>query len=114
MSDLIGITLLIAVVCNVIGFASSYLILSHDALGRKRIQTRRYKAGTFRKRLPLILLNLSLLFTLVVFSLYFAADFFDMAWQSWWSIVIQVMILMLLDDIYFYFYHRAASKSSLG
>ncbi|MEC7987515.1 MAG: sterol desaturase family protein [Myxococcota bacterium] len=107
MSPLIVITLLIAFLCNAFGFVFSYFILQTDAFGRLRIQKRRYRKGTFRKRLPLILLNLSILFVLVFVGLYFAEGFFDMEWQSWWSIAIQISVFVLLDDVYFYFYHRA-------
>ena len=106
MSPLVTTTLLIALVCNIIGFLFSYAVVTSDSLGRLRIQKRQYKKGTYRKRLPLILLNLSLLFLLVFVSLFFAEDFFDMTWQPWWSITIQVLVFVLLDDVYFYFYHR--------
>ena len=106
MSYLVSVTLLIALLCNLFGFLLSYFVLQNNTLQKFRLQKRKYKAGTFQKRLPLVLFNLSLLFLLVFAALQLAEGFFDMELQSYASIALQVFIFVLLDDCYFYFYHR--------
>ena len=111
MSLFIIVTLSIALACNLFAGLLSYVILYTDLLTSKRIQGQRYKSGIFRKRLPLIALNLSLLMILSYTGLTWAEDLFS--WNvhenRWWASCVfaaQFFVLVVIDDTYFYFFHK--------
>ena len=111
MSTLIIVTLMITVGCNLIAGILSYLVLYTNIFESRRIQQRRYQPGIFRKRLPLIAFNLTLLTILTYVGLYctegiFSWTYQDLGWMGWVGIVAQVAFLVIIDDAYFYVFHR--------
>ena len=115
MSEFMMITLGIAVVSNLIAGLLSYFILSTSVLDQQRIQSRRYRQGTFRRRVPLIAFNLFCLFSITYVGVYFGETLFywelePLGWSSLW-VISQLAIFVLIDDAYFYFFHRALHEN---
>ena len=102
------ITLAIPLFCNTVAGIWSYLILYTTVFSNSRLQPPRYKPDVFKKRFPLIALNLFILITFVVLGLFLAQhfSFFDMELQSPLSMTIQFLLLILIDDTWFYWVHR--------
>ncbi len=106
-TTIILITLGILLAGNIIALVYSWLVLYTDVFKNLRLQDKKYKPGIFFQRLPLILLNLTILAGLTAVSLYFFADkIFDTSLPVWWLIPVQVIFIFIIDDAWFYFAHR--------
>ncbi len=100
-------TLLILVSCNVFGLFLSFLPFYVDSIYIRRIQNRKIKIDTFKKRLPLIFLNIVLVMALTAVGIYFLFPLFDASLQfDIWIVIYQVAIVLLLDDFFFFVLHR--------
>lgn len=100
-------TLLIHLACNLFTFLLSYVVLYTDWLSKDRIQTKAYSEGVLWRRLPLILLNLTILSLLVLVGLRAMSDYFVLnEYPSAITLTWQVLVILFFDDLYFYFYHR--------
>lgn len=105
-TQIILITLLVFISGNIVAFLYSWLVLYTDTFKNLRIQKAKYKPGIFFKRLPLILLNITLILTVTAVSLYFFSDIFETDFpQQWWLIPAQILIIAFVDDIWFYTAH---------
>lgn len=106
-TTIILITLGILLAGNIIALVYSWLVLYTDMFKNLRLQDKKYKPGIFFQRLPLILLNLTILAGLTAVSLYFFADkIFDTSVPTWWLIPVQLVFIFIIDDAWFYFAHR--------
>ncbi len=106
-TTIILITLGILLAGNIIALVYSWLVLYTDVFKNFRLQDKKYKPGIFFQRLPLILLNLTILAALTTVSLYFFADtIFETSVPVWWLIPVQVVFIFIIDDAWFYFAHR--------
>lgn len=93
--------------CNVLAFAYSYIVLYTDIFKSRQIQPKTRVNGIFWQRLPLVLFNLSLLSLLTGVGLYFGQNFFVLnEVPSIWVFVGQLFFILFCDDFYFYGYHR--------
>ncbi|MBK8472240.1 MAG: sterol desaturase family protein [Sphingobacteriales bacterium] len=103
----IWITLLINTLCNVLAAVYSYIVLYTDWAKAHQIQPKIRSTGIFWQRLPLILLNLTLLSGLTAVGLYAGRNFFVIdQLPTVWVFVGQLLFILFCDDFYFYFYHR--------
>lgn len=108
---IIAITLSIALVCNLIGFLYSYIILYTNWFKKDRIQSIKYKPQDFWERLPLIALNILLLVGLTFGGMYPVKDVFVIGPISIWNFAWQFAMFMIVDDVYFYWFHRIAHEN---
>jgi methylsterol monooxygenase len=108
---IIAITLSIALVCNLLGFIYSYIILYTNWFGKNRLQSIKYKPSDFWDRLPLIGLNIFLLILFTLGGMYPVKDFFTMETPTLLTFVWEFALFMVVDDIYFYFFHRTAHEN---
>lgn len=69
-------------------------------------QTTPRKRGTLARRLPLIGLNLSLLYGAAIPALWAFGGLFPMQAPPLWLGLLQLLLLVLADDLWFYFAHR--------
>lgn len=100
-------TILIIVVCNIIGFLVSIASIHLKFLSKYRIQARQIKASTFYNRLPLICFNIILLILISSFGLYFLFPLFSSEISVNLGVIfIQLLVILFIDDLYFYFLHR--------
>lgn len=91
---------------NLIGFVYSLLVLKTSLFKKYRIQSKPYKKGVLKERLPLYLLNLLILMLFSTSGVYFLAPFFDTGLPSIWVLIFQVLFVFVIDDVWFYFAHR--------
>jgi sterol desaturase/sphingolipid hydroxylase (fatty acid hydroxylase superfamily) len=104
---IILVTLGILLAGNSIALVYSWLVLYTDVFKKLRLQDKKYKPRILFQRLPLILLNLTVLAGLTTVSLYFFADtVFETSLPVWWLIPVQVVFIFIIDDAWFYFAHR--------
>lgn len=115
MSEL---TIVIGTVClllvsNIFGFIYSLLVLNTSVFKKFRIQSKPYKKGILKERLPLYLLNLVILMAFSASGVYFLYPFFDTDLPSIWVLVFQVLFVFLIDDVWFYFAHRYMHENKI-
>ena len=106
LQEVIIITLVILFSGNLFGVIYSLIVLKTSIFAKYRIQTKPYKKGVFKERLPLYLLNLGLLAVFAVVGVYSLYDFFDLELPSIWVFLGQLLFVTFIDDIWFYFAHR--------
>lgn len=61
---------------------------------------------TFRKRIPLTCINLTILFLGTAIAMPFCEPAFDMTFPAIWLLLVQAAIIFLADDAFFYWWHR--------
>lgn len=111
--NFISISLAVSAVSIMIGFVYSYIVLYTDWLKKFSIQERRHNVGHFADRLPLITINIMLLFIISGGGLYFVEDWFEVAAPSaWWIIPVQLLSMIVIDDLYFYWFHRTMHENA--
>ena len=91
---------------NLFGLIYSLIVLKTSIFTKFRIQTKPYKNGVFKNRMPLYLFNFFILGTFGVLGSYLMYDFFDLEFSSIWVILGQIVFVAIVDDIWFYFMHR--------
>lgn len=91
---------------NLFGLVYSLVIVYTDWLKKYRIQEKKYQKGIFLKRMPLYLLNFTLLMILAGVGSYVIFPWLKTSWSSWWILTLQVLGIFLVEDVFFYFYHR--------
>ena len=115
--ELIGITLAISVGCNLLAGIASFLLLHTNLFQGGRIQGQTdgeisSQRLLFRRRFPLIGLNLSILVLLTVAGLTLGYDAFDFGWQGIPAVAAQFLLLVVIDDTWFYFLHRSLHRNA--
>lgn len=103
---IIIVTLAVLYAGNLFGVIYSLVVLKTSLLAKYRIQTKPYKKGVFKERLPLYLLNLLILSIFAVVGILTLRPFFDTEVPSIWVFAGQVVFVFLIDDVWFYFSHR--------
>jgi 4-alpha-methyl-delta7-sterol-4alpha-methyl oxidase len=105
--DFVWKTLLINILCNVLAFLYSYAVLHAEWFKTHQIQAKQRANGILWQRMPLILLNLTLLSLLTAIGLYAGQHFFVLNEIPTAGLFIgQLLFILFCDDLYFYFYHR--------
>jgi sterol desaturase/sphingolipid hydroxylase (fatty acid hydroxylase superfamily) len=101
-------TLLLIVMCNVLGLIISLLPYHSKFFFSLRIQQdKKISVKDFYRRLPLIGLNVFLMATLSGVVLYFMFPFFEFSLElDLVIILLQVFIILFVDDFFFYGLHR--------
>jgi methylsterol monooxygenase len=94
---IIAITLSIALVCNLLGFIYSYIILYTNWFGKNRLQSIKYKPSDFWDRLPLIGLNIFLLILFTLGGMYPVKDFFTMETPTLLTFVWEFALFMVVQ-----------------
>lgn len=106
-SDFVFYTLLILIICNVLGFIASILPIYFKSLLRYRIQDKKIDSKVFFSRLPLIFFNIFILSLVSSVGLYFMFPLFDSGLVfSPLLIFLQLAFILIADDFFFYFLHR--------
>lgn len=100
------ITLSILTFSIVSAYIFSHIMLNTDLLKAQKIQTSRYKKNVFKEHLPLIVLNLGILYVVSGLGLYFANGVFKIEMPSLGIFILQFAIMAIVDDTFFYFFHR--------
>ena len=101
---------------NLLGLLYSKAILdTYDKFIVSPIRSHIHKhdASSFRKHLPLILLNIGLMIIIFPTGLYFLSDWLLEPYQHFGIVIGQLIAILLIDDLYFYFYHRLLHKNFL-
>ena len=98
-------TIVLLICTNLFGLIYSMLVLYTPIFKKFSIQKKPYVKGVFAKRMPLYLLNITLLLTISGVGAYFGFGFLKQD-VSIGIIVFQVVFAFVIDDIFFYFYHR--------
>ena len=75
------------------------------------IQDRKTTLVQFYERLPLVLLNVGLLFTLSFVALSVFEGLFSWEPLAWWVVAIQVVAVAMVDDLFFYGFHRTLHEN---
>ena len=104
--DLILGTAGIYVGINVVGIVLSMAIIRWRVPTRLSIQNRDHRWATLRARMPLVLLNMTILMVLTAVGLGLIGQVFDPFMRDLWVIAPQVAIVLLIDDGWFYAWHR--------
>ena len=89
---------------NLFGLVYSLIIIYTDWFKKYRIQEKKYQKGIFMKRMPLYLLNFSLLLILAGVGSYVIFPWLETSWSSWWVLTLQVLGIFLVEDVFFYFF----------
>ncbi len=106
VTELIVITLILFYSSNLFGVLYSLVVLKTSIFTKYRIQTKPYKKGIFKDRLPLYLLNMLILTAFGVSGVYLLFPFFDTGLPNIWVLIGQVVFVFIIDDVWFYFVHR--------
>lgn len=106
VTELIVITLILFYSSNLFGVLYSLVVLKTSIFTKYRIQTKPYKKGIFKERLPLYLLNMLILTVFGATGVYALYPFFDTELPTIWVLVGQVLFVFIIDDVWFYFVHR--------
>lgn len=99
------VTVGVLLLSNAIGLIYSLIVLREKLPVNVVIQSKPYKKGIFRERMPLFISNFLLLLAVSGTGSYFLFDILSLEFDPL-MIAFQVMIAFLVDDIWFYFYHR--------
>lgn len=100
------ITLSILTASIILAYAYSYVMLHTTWLQNRKIQPLRYKNNVFKEHLPLIALNLGILYIFTFVGLYFGHPIFKIETPIWWVFFVQIFLMLVMDDTFFYFFHR--------
>jgi sterol desaturase/sphingolipid hydroxylase (fatty acid hydroxylase superfamily) len=100
------LTMGILLFSNFIGLIYSMIVLKTVTFKPFRIQTKAYKDGVFKQRMPLFLFNFVLLLAMSGSGAYFLYDLLETEWTSTLVIGAQVLFAFVIDDVWFYFMHR--------
>lgn len=106
VSEIILITMILLFSSNLFGLIYSLLVLKTSLFTKYRIQTKPYKEGVFKERLPLYLFNLFILALFGIAGVYLLYGFFDTGLPTVWVFLGQVIFVFIIDDVWFYFMHR--------
>ena len=108
---MIKITLILLILINLYGFVYSLLITKYNYSSNSKIQQKKIDYSTLKKRLPLILFNISVL---MLFN-YIGIRYFDYIFlKDYNSIIIclfEVLFVLIIDDFFFYVLHRGMHES---
>lgn len=104
--DLVTTTLCIYMAINVLGLLWTVAIVQFGIPKSMRIQDRPHHWATLRDRLPLVLLNQSILIAMVYVAMSAFGDAFTTDIPSAPVLLVQLAIVVLLDDGWFYAWHR--------
>ncbi|MEM7038998.1 MAG: sterol desaturase family protein [Bacteroidota bacterium] len=110
--EFVIITTILQAVLYTIAFGYSWAVIYGNFWKRFSIQKKAYRDDVFSRRLPLILINMSLVLILSFSGFYFTQDFYIM-WEfpPIWLMLVQIATVILVDDFYFYFYHRTLHEN---
>jgi sterol desaturase/sphingolipid hydroxylase (fatty acid hydroxylase superfamily) len=102
------ISLAVLMSMNVIAFGYSWMVLKLQFRKSQAIQPKDYKPDVLPRRIPLILLNIVLIWLFAFTSFYIFQDFFILdGFPSVWVFLIQFLLFFLIDDAWFYLMHRS-------
>ena len=108
---MITITIILLILINLYGFLYSLLITKYDYSYSYKIQSKRIDYGTLKKRLPLILFNVSVL----IFFNYIGIKYFDhiflKEYNSFVICLFEILFVLIIDDFFFYLLHRGMHES---
>ena len=96
---------------NLLGIFYSKLILVNGINQLSYIPKHKHQPNSFRKHLPLILINLIVMCVVFPAGLYLMSDWIMVSYQNFWVVLLQLIAVLLIDDFYFYCFHRLLHKS---
>lgn len=91
---------------NLVALALSWRLDRDGLPAAQTCQTAARRPGDLRRRLPLILTNLTLLTVGAFVGTALVADAFDTGWPGWAVYVGELLVLLMIDDLVFYAVHR--------
>ena len=108
---MIAITITLLILINFYGFLYSLLITKYNFSNSFKIQSKNIEYKVLKKRLPLIVFNVSVL----IFFNYIGIRFFDHLFlKDYNSIIIcfvEILFVLIVDDFFFYILHRGMHES---
>ena len=93
---------------NLMALGYSWMVLKLQFRKSQAIQPKDYKPDVLPRRIPLITLNIVLIWIFAFASFYIFQDFFVLeGFPSIWVFLIQFFMFFLIDDAWFYLMHRS-------
>ena len=83
---------------NLLGILYSKLILVNGINQLSYIPKYKHKPSSFRKHLPLILINLTVMCVVFPAGLYVMSDWIMVGYQNLWVVFLQLIVVLLIDD----------------
>ena len=87
---------------NLLGILYSKLILVNGINQLSYIPKHKHQPNSFKKHLPLILINLIVMCVVFPAGLYLMSDWIMVSYQNFWIVLLQLIVVLLIDDFYFY------------
>lgn len=108
---MITITIILLILINLYGFLYSLLITKYNYSYSHKIQLKRIDYGTLKKRLPLILFNVSVLVSFNYVGIKYFDHIFLKEYNSFMICLFEVLFVLIIDDFFFYLLHRGMHES---
>ena len=108
---MITITIILLILINLYGFLYSLLITKYNYSYSNKIQLKRIDYGTLKKRLPLILFNVSVLVSFNYVGIKYFDHIFLKEYNSFMICLFEVLFVLIIDDFFFYLLHRGMHES---
>jgi sterol desaturase/sphingolipid hydroxylase (fatty acid hydroxylase superfamily) len=97
------------------GFVYNYLLMYTDVFKNSKIRAQQLEkpisVSEFKKRVPLIAINLVALFSISGVGLWLGQDMFNMEWNGIGIVVLHFLVILFADDIMFYIIHRTLHEN---
>ena len=108
---MITITIILLILINLYCFLYSLLITKYNYSYSNKIQLKRIDYGTLKKRLPLILFNVSVLVSFNYVGIKYFDHIFLKEYNSFMICLFEVLFVLIIDDFFFYLLHRGMHES---
>ncbi|MDP2311688.1 MAG: sterol desaturase family protein [Pseudomonadota bacterium] len=104
-------TVAIQLLTAAIGFFACVWMIRRGEPGNGRAPGSTPTWAVFRARLPLIGLNLAIMFVLSIVGFTFAVDRFTLAWPGALPVAASALLILAVEDACFYAWHRALHRN---
>ena len=95
---------------NLFGILFSRVVII-DFFPFKFIKNHNYNFHKFKKHLPLILINLSIMCLLFPLGILVISDWIIIPYDNFLIFLFQITVILIIDDFYFYCFHRLLHKN---
>jgi len=108
---MIAITITLLILINFYGFLYSLLITKYNFSNSFKIQSKNIEYKVLKKRLPLIVFNVSVLIFFNYIGIRFFGHLFLKDYNSIIICFVEILFVLIVDDFFFYILHRGMHES---